>query len=95
MVESPNLKRSSHALCFDILKKRTFLQEELLVHFSRCNIWSYFININKQLSWNVLQYNPVFTIHIKCLSNYQLLISIIYILPPKRNTITLYSSVQC
>ena len=69
MVESPNLKRSSHALCFDILKKRTFRQEELLVHFSRCNIWSYFININKQLSWNVLQYNPVFTIHIKCLSN--------------------------
>ena len=31
----------------------------------------------------------MFTIHIKCLSNYQYLFSIIYILPPQRNTITL------
>ena len=33
MVESPNLKRSSHAQCFGILKTLTFLQEELFVHF--------------------------------------------------------------
>ena len=33
MVESPNLKRSNHAQCFGILKKLTFLQEELFVHF--------------------------------------------------------------
>ena len=33
MVESPNIKRSNHAQCFGILKKLTFLQEELFVHF--------------------------------------------------------------
>ena len=33
MVESPNLKRSSHAQCFGLLKKFTFLQEKLHVHF--------------------------------------------------------------
>ena len=48
MVESPNLRRVSHAQCFGILKKLTFLQEELFGHT--------FININKQLNWNVVQY---------------------------------------
>ena len=32
-LESPNLKRSSHAQFFGILKKLTFLQEELFWHF--------------------------------------------------------------
>jgi len=33
MAESPNLKRSSHAQYFSILKKLTFLHIELFVHF--------------------------------------------------------------
>ena len=32
-LESPNLNRSSHAQFFGILKKLTFLQEELFLHF--------------------------------------------------------------
>ena len=32
-LESPNLNRSSHAQFFGILKKLTFLQEELFFHF--------------------------------------------------------------
>ena len=32
-LEFPNLKRSSHAQFFGILKKLTFLQEELFMHF--------------------------------------------------------------
>jgi len=48
-LEFPNLKRSSHAQFFGILKKLTFLQEELLFNHS-------FIKINKQLNLNVLQY---------------------------------------
>ena len=32
-LESSNLKRSSHVLFFGILKKLTFLQEELFLHF--------------------------------------------------------------
>ena len=35
MVEFPNLKRSSHAQYFGILKKLTFLQEKLILHFFR------------------------------------------------------------
>ena len=34
MVESPNLKKSSHAQYFGILKKLTFLQEELFLQFT-------------------------------------------------------------
>ena len=32
-LESPNLKRSTNAQFFGILKKLTFLQEELFLHF--------------------------------------------------------------
>ena len=85
MVESPKLKRPSHAPCFDILKNSHFYKKNCLCIFHDAIFGHTFININKQLSWNVLQYNPVFTIHIKCLSNlnYSYKYSIIYILQPQ------------
>ena len=46
---------------------------------SQCNIVSFCLNINKQLNGNLLVYKPVFTIHVKCLSNYLYKYSITYI----------------
>ena len=57
MVESPNLKRSSHAQYFDILKKTNIFTRRIacgLLHNAKFG--HTFININKQLNLNVLQY---------------------------------------
>ena len=54
-LESPNLKSSSHAQFFGILKKLTILQVELFLHFFTMQGHT-FIKINKQLKSNGLQY---------------------------------------
>ena len=63
-ISQTSLKRSNHAQCFGILKKLTFLQEELFVYF--------FTIQNLVILECTTLYNPVFAIHIKChlLSNY-------------------------
>ena len=57
MVESPNLKRSSHAQCFGILKQTHIFTRRIdCALFHDAKFGHTFININKQLNRNVLQY---------------------------------------
>ena len=58
MVESPNLKRSSHAQCFGILKQtHIFTRKIVCALFHDAKFGHTFININKQLNWNILIFN--------------------------------------
>ena len=71
-LEFPNLKRSSHAQYFGILKKTHIFTRRIVFAIHDAIFSHTFIKINKQLKLNVLLYTlPVFTIHIECLSNYQ------------------------
>jgi len=56
-LESPNLKRSSHAQFFDILKKtHIFTRRNVLAVFHDAIFRHACIEINKHLNLNVLQY---------------------------------------
>ena len=57
MVESPNLKRSSYAQCFGILKKTHIFTRRVVFALFHDAIFTHtFIKINKQLNLNVLQH---------------------------------------